>query len=337
VIATTECHYLGRVWIIRHWSDPLSMMIAGAHGILLPSYRRCLSALTASLMRAVHARLDPDPLIDDCWGDRLVPAAVRAVLEEDALAKSSTQPYRRRATAPCAALDESLRSAWIYPNVIVRSRYTEDALREAVSRGTRQYVIIGAGFDSFALRNPAFADGVSVFEIDHPLTQSLKQRRMADCGIAIPDSLHFIAADLAKEDLATVLARTDYQPNLPAFFSWLGVTMYLSRETNLATLRSIAACSTPGSEIVFSYFEESIFSSDSMSFSEMRESGRAIGEPMQSGFDPKRLAEDMRQVGLELLQDLTEAELVERFGRAGEIAMQPLTYSRIALVRVARP
>src|SRR5208283_4706206 len=103
--------------------------------------------------------------------------------------------------APEAALDAMLLAGSGFTNVIMRARYTEDALRDSVARGTRQYVIIGAGFDSFALRRPAFAEGVAVFEIDRPATQALKRRRIGECGESIPESLHFIAADLSKEHL----------------------------------------------------------------------------------------------------------------------------------------
>src|SRR6185437_16545034 len=137
------------------------------------------------------------------------------------------------------------------PGVIIRSRYAEDALKAAAQRGTRQYVLIGAGFDSFVLRRPAFANGIEIFEIDHPATQALKIERIRACGITLPASVHFIAADLASETLASALARSSFRGGEPAFFSWLGVTVYLTREANMATLRAVASSSAAGSELVF--------------------------------------------------------------------------------------
>ena len=102
-------------------------------------------------------RLDPQPLIDDPWGDRLVPESVKR-----ALASSN------------AILDETLMRSRSYPNVVMRTRYAEDALQAGVSNGVRQYVLIGAGFDSFSLRLPTFAANLQIFEIDSPATQRLK-------------------------------------------------------------------------------------------------------------------------------------------------------------------
>src|ERR1700734_2445640 len=109
------------------------------------------TALATSLMRAAHTRLDPHPLIDDPWGDRLVPESVRGVMADAALLQSPA-----------------------YSNVITRTRYAEDALQNAVEGGATQYVLIGAGFDSFALRRPSFAAALQIFEIDFPSTQALK-------------------------------------------------------------------------------------------------------------------------------------------------------------------
>ena len=274
-------------------------------------------------------------MIDDRWGDRLVPDAVRAAYRELALAKLDAGA--RAMAHPDAALDAYLGATRGYANVILRTRYTEDALREAIAHGTRQYVIVGAGFDSFALRSPPFSAGVSVFEIDQPSTQALKRQRISECGISVPESLHLVAADLADDDLVAVLSRTAYRSSRPAFFSWLGVTMFLTREANLATLQAIAGCAAPGSELVFTYLDERIFRSPSESFRTMQESMQATGEPFQSGFDPDHLAEDLRRVGLVLLHDLTDAQLVERLSRDRARAMTPLEYSHIAHARVERP
>jgi methyltransferase (TIGR00027 family) len=184
-------------------------------------------------MRALHTRLDPKPLIDDAYGEQLVPELVR-------------EGYRDANT---------LRSSAAYAGVILRTRYTEDALRTAVANGVRQYLILGAGFDSFALRLPAFARDLQIYEIDHPVTQALKRQRLRDCGLNPPPCVQFLAADLSQEELAPTLTRSSFDPTLPSFVSWLGVTMYLTRDANLATLRAIARSVSPGSELVFTYFD----------------------------------------------------------------------------------
>jgi methyltransferase (TIGR00027 family) len=275
------------------------------------------TALATSLMRAAHTRLDPHPLINDPWGDRLVPeSAKRALASSD------------------ESLDESLMRSRPYANVITRTRYAEDALKAAVSGGVRQYVLIGAGFDSFSLRRPAFAANLQIFEIDFPATQNLKIERMDACGITLPGSVHFIAADLSLESIAAALARSSFETTRLTFFSWLGVTMYLTREANLATLRSIAACSPAGSEVVFTYLDERLFQAQSDSFRELQQRVTAMGEPFLSGFNPAELAANLAICGLDLIEDLNGSEAAARYGRGGEHDLGQSMFSRIALGRV---
>src|SRR5271156_5296700 len=193
-------------------------------------------------MRAAHTRLDPDPLIDDAWGDRLVPESVREMIRNAALGRMDPTARLRAMAAPDGIVDASVRRSPAYANVITRARYAEDALQAAVGGGVRQYVLVGAGFDSFILRRPAYAADLEIFEIDHPATQGLKIERIRELGISLPDSVHFVASDLSKESVATSLSRSTHRADLSSFFSWLGVSMYLNRAANLATLRSIAGC-----------------------------------------------------------------------------------------------
>jgi hypothetical protein len=164
------------------------------------------TALVTSLMRAVHSRFDPNPLIDDLWGERLVPesfrlgyrAAVLARMYPDASQRAPVSDEARAAAD--AVVISNLRASPAYAGVILRTRYTEDALRVAVAGGVRQYVIIGAGFDSFALRRPAFARELTIFEIDQPATQEFKRLRLAECGgpVAGDPALDFAAVDVSR-------------------------------------------------------------------------------------------------------------------------------------------
>ena len=137
--------------------------------------------------------------------------------------------------------------------IAARSRFAEDCLGAAVSRGVRQAVVLGAGFDTFALRNPHSKLGLRVFEVDHAATQAWKRRRLAEVGLGIPASLTFAAVDFESDDLGRRLRDAGFAPDRPAFFIWLGVVPYLGRAAIAATLRYIA--SIPGSEVVFDYSE----------------------------------------------------------------------------------
>jgi methyltransferase (TIGR00027 family) len=292
------------------------------------------TALATSLMRAVHTRLDRNPLIDDPWGDRLVPESARDMFRQAALARMDGDALKQAMLSPDTIIDESLRRNQAYANVIIRTRFAEDALQLAVTRGIRQYVLIGAGFDSFALRRPAYAAGLQIFEIDFPATQSLKVERIKECGLTLHDSVHFIAADLSQETVAAALSRSAFRAEELTFFSWLGVTMYLSREANLQTFRSIASCSPMASELVFTYFDERLFSSSSESFRNMEKRVAALGEPFLSGFNPRTLARDLNGCGLHLLEDHTGSEVAAGYNRVGENGLGQSAFSHIAIARV---
>lgn len=300
----------------------------------LDEFTASRTALATSLMRAVHTRLDPEPLIDDSWGDRLVPHSVREMIRDAALARMDAAAREHALSAPDDIVDASLRRSPAYSNVITRTRYAEDALRTAVARGCRQYVLVGAGFDSFVLRRPTFAADLEIFEIDHPATQRLKLARIAELGLTLPDSVHFIAADLSVESVAAALSRSPFRTEQLSFFSWLGVSMYLTRAANLATLASIARCALAGSELVLTYMDERLLDSQAESFRALEKRLAALGEPFLSGFDPMTFGALLRECGLELCEDLNGEEIAARYGRIHSSVAAHSSFSHIALLRV---
>ena len=233
-------------------------------------------------------------------------------------------------------LDRYLDTIASYAGVVFRARYTEEALSAAVARGVRQYVQIGAGFDSFSLRRPPFSRGITVYEVDHPATQDLKLRRLSECGVAMPVGTTFIASDLVQEDVGTALQRSNFNFNEPAFFSWLGVTIYLTRDANIASLRAIADCAKPESSLVFTYTDEEGLepAAQSEEFRRMTRSAREMGEPFVSGFDPGNMVELLASVGLTLDEDLTGVQLADRYGRSSSAPLVPSRFSRVALAHV---
>lgn len=270
------------------------------------------TALATSLMRALHSRTAPRPLIDDTWGDRLVPEVAKQALP-----------------------DAALRANAAFADVVLRNRYAEDALQAS---SASQYVLIGAGFDSYAQRRPGRGAHLKVIEVDHPATQHLK-RRMLAAHVALDTAPpHYVAADLSVEDLGTALQRSPFDANRPAFFSWLGVTMYLSREANLAALRAIAACAARGSELVFTYVDEAVFGSDDpvhAGFRQLQQTAASMGEPFLSGFNPATLPGLLRDTGFELIEDLNGEELLQRYDPEGVNGLKANAGGHIAHARVA--
>ena len=297
------------------------------------------TALATSLMRALHSRHDPVPLLDDDWADRLVPDTVRAALCQRVLdSLSPTARAKAAALTPAAVLGQSLRANAAYADVITRARYAEDALKAAVGRGVSQYVIIGAGFDSFAYRRPNWSAELAVFEIDHPATQAMKRQRLAECGVDATASVEFVAADLSVEALGSALARSSFQPTRSTFFAWLGVTMYLTHEANLSALRAIASCAPAGSELVFNYIDQRVLDPGALvteAFRKLKMEVSSAGEAFLSGFDPETLGEQLRAAGLLLLEDLNGEQAVARYDRSGVNGLRPAAAAHIAHARVA--
>jgi methyltransferase (TIGR00027 family) len=287
--------------------------------------------MATSLIRAHHARCDPAPLLLDPWGDVLVPKAFK-----DRLTDRAKSEHHAAATFDEAQLlDAYLRAIPSYATVVLRSRYAEDELEKAVRGTVRQYVLVGAGFDSFSLRRPRYADAVAVFEVDHPATQGFKMQRLADSGIACPPLTHFVAADLASEKLATALSRSPFRFEAPSFFSWLGVTIYLTREANSAALRAIADCGAPGSLLVFTYTDLRAFDAANQSegFQRMRLNAESLGEPFITGFDPDELAPYLASLGLAIVEDLDGTQLASRYPRSQGDRLAPSRYSHVVLAR----
>lgn len=134
----------------------------------------------------------------------------------------------------------------------MRSRYTEDRLAEAAARGVKQYVILGAGLDTFAYRASGALERIRVFEVDTPESQAWKRQRLAEAGIAIPASCELVPCDFESQSLDDAFARSTFDPRKPTFVSWLAVTMYLHRDAIERTLRWIARLG-PHTELVLTH------------------------------------------------------------------------------------
>ena len=195
-----------------------------------------------------------------------------------------------------------------------RSRIAEDALSGAVARGVRQIVILGAGLDTFALRNPYAARQILIYEVDHPATQAWKRQRLAEAQIALPPWFIFVSIDFEREDLGEKLAAAGFQQSSPAFFSWLGVVPYLTPDAIGHTLSYIA--SIQHSEVVFDYLEPPEgFSEELRQLEKDRtEQLKRISERSVSRFDPAGMAAILGSRGFSRIEDINFQEIRSRFG-----------------------
>ena len=209
-----------------------------------------------------------------------------------------------------------------------RSRYAEDCFEIALNKGVRQYVSLGAGLDTFPLRRSDLAKLIRVYEIDQPATQQWKQQLLESSGCGIPDNLEFVPANLEEETVPQALARSSFNSTEPAFFSWLGTTMYLTREAVFRTLESIADSLAPGSEIVFDYRVpiEFVSPEDVESVQIGWKASEEMGEPQYAWLNPETLPDEVRAVGLEVVETLTPQQMSERYFSRRNDDLRPITH-----------
>jgi methyltransferase (TIGR00027 family) len=255
------------------------------------------TAQGAAVWRALHQVIDYPRILDD-------PLAVPIIGSEGARGLQ-------------AAADRQAHGLRAF--IALRSRYAEDRLAAAVARGVRQYVVLGAGLDTFAYRNPHAARGLKVFEVDHPATQRWKRARLAEVGIALPPSLIFAPVDFETQNLSGELRRAGLDFGQPAFFSLLGVVIYLTEAAAMQSLGIVSRCA-PGTEIVFEFSLPASRLSGTARASRERSMAQvaAIGEPWLTFFEPEPLAGQLRSLGFTGV-DLLDPEEANRTYFAGRI------------------
>lgn len=255
------------------------------------------TAQRVAMRRAAHQLLDDPKVFDD-------PVALRIIGKEDASALQADP--RQSESTPL--------SPYLRAFVAARSRCAEDELALAVLRGVRQYVILGAGLDTFAYRNPHPQGVLHVFEVDHPTTQIWKRTRLDEVGIALPDNLTFAPVDFETQPLEEGLRAAGYDPGKSTFFSWLGVTEYLTAEAVMATLRFIASAPM-GSAIVFDYMlsPSLLIPAQRSRFDAFAQRVASAGEPWQTFFDPGLLTTDLRAMGFGYVEDNGPEEINARY------------------------
>jgi methyltransferase (TIGR00027 family) len=197
----------------------------------------------------------------------------------------------------------------------VRSRFTEDCLAEAMARGISQYVLLGAGLDTFAYRGAHDPACLRIFEVDHPATQEWKRGRLRDADIAVPGSVLYAPVDFERQTVAEGLARAGFDFVAPAFFAWLGVVLYLTRDAVMETLRFVAEQTAASSEIVFDYPEPVDTMGPvlrrAMQMLAMRVA--SIGEPFRTAFKADEIKDTLSAIGFSHVEDMDTAALNARY------------------------
>jgi methyltransferase (TIGR00027 family) len=265
--------------------------------------RASKTALGVAIRRAAHQLIDKPPVLDDPIAMRLVGDGYPRLMER------AMHPVGRDFRGFMAA----------------RSRYAEDRLADTVSHGVTQYVVLGAGLDTFAYRNPFSA--LRVFEVDFPATQAWKRSMLEEARITLPSSLVFVPLDFEHEALAEGLAQGGLDLHEAAFFSWLGVVPYLTLDAFRATL-SVVAQMAVGSGISFDYAvaPETLSPIGRVAFDRLSERVAAAGEPFQLFFTPEDLEAELRGAGFKSIEQVDSTRLNELYfdNRADGLKLSPL-------------
>jgi len=255
----------------------------------MPDCNASRTGLATAYLRAAHQLLDAAPhILEDPVAVPLLGATAAQRIINTA---ESYQTSGRRA---------------LRAHLVLRSRFAEDRLAAALGRGVTQYVILGAGLDTFALRQPAWAHSLQILEVDHESTQNVKLARIAAAGFAVPKNVHFATIDFEHETLRAGLQRYPISLDEPTFFSWLGVTMYLNNDAIDAVLHSVAAFPV-GSEIVLT------FTQPRGSHSPLDRRATNLSEPWLSYFEPAALEAKLHSVGFSTVEFLLLVDAEKKY------------------------
>lgn len=272
-----------------------------------------MSARTAAAARAAHLIVDQPPVI---FADTI---ALRLLGDE----AGDLVGYHR-------AHGSHVVLAGARGQVVCRSRYTEDSLAAAIAAGTRQYVILGAGLDSFAYRS-SLSGRVRIFEVDQPETQAAKRASMASAGIPEPGNVVFVPVDFEAAQLAGELVAAGLDRSEPAFVSWLGVTMYLTQEALRRTLTELGSLA-PGSEVIADYMlPAALRDEDANTYVELVGPSLAErGEPWLSFLSPQQMSLLLISHGLTPLRQVAQRDIGDETTWNRSDALRPNQLSLIA-------
>lgn len=249
------------------------------------------TAIGAAMHRAAHQVVDEPRLFDDPFAVTILGMEPQQIRDHAITERSGMRSH-----------------------IVGRSLFAEETLDKAIARGVRQYVLLGAGLDTYALRNPHAGIGLKVFEVDNADTQGMKRHRLEALGAAAAEPVIYAPVDFENDTIADGLSRVGFDLAQPAVFAWLGVTVYLTREAVMTTLTAVAALA-PGTEIVFDYGQDR---DDrplmaKVAHATWKAGLAAMGEPIISYFEPEALAADLRSMGFSELEDLTASEVKARY------------------------
>lgn len=267
------------------------------------------TAIRAAVFRAIHQLIDDEPkIVTDPVAVRLTEASAPGAIDEGMKTFSPPERPDRRAL------------------FVLRSRFAEDELAVAAMQGVGQYIILGAGLDTFAYRQPSYAGALNIFEVDHPATQAWKREGLAVADVSTPTNLRWVPVDFERQTLPEQLAAAGFDGARPAFFSWLGVLQYLTLPAIDDMLHFVAGLPSPSTIVLtFALSDDALSDDDRRLKYQTMQWAAGLGEPSLTFFRPDELHARLHGLGFARVSHLSAADVNARYcaGRRDGIQMRP--------------
>lgn len=278
-----------------------------------------VTSLVSAFARAYHSQYDTPKIFDDFIAKDLIFQEEFSEISENMIQGISffNQDIAQRFQDNPNEILKWITQVQLSPTPLARAAFCEKILLNEVMLGVKQYVILGAGLDTFCFRHPELENRLEIFEIDYPATQEFKRKRLADTNFQVPSHLHFVTMDFKNKFSDQSLIDEGFDDNKKTFFSLLGVSYYLTKEEISSLFKHLFAKIPLGSSIVFDYADEKLFVEKGMSnrVENMLKMASIGGETMQSCFSYDEIENMLEKAGLLVYEHLSPTTINERFFR----------------------
>ncbi|MDQ0225723.1 class I SAM-dependent methyltransferase [Metabacillus niabensis] len=275
-----------------------------------------LTSLVSAFGRAYHSKYDTPKIFDDYIAKDLISQEEFSAISNNMIEgiQFFNSEIGQRFKDNREEILKWVTQVQLSPTPLARAAFCENVLFNEVNLGLKQYVILGAGLDTFAFRHPELENSLEIFEIDYPATQQVKKKRLDNAQLNIPKNLHFISMDFTAAFSHQELIKQGFA-NKKTFFSLLGVSYYLTKEENERLLNDLFALVPSGSSIVFDYADEKLFEEKGLSnrVANMVKMAAAGGEPMKSSFTYNEIERILEKSGLLIYEHLSPASINDRY------------------------
>jgi len=275
-----------------------------------------VTSLVSAFSRAYHSRYDNPIIFDDFVAKDLISPQEFSNIRKNMIqgAEFFNKEIAQKFQDDPEKILRWITQVQLSPTPLARAAFCEKVLLHEIFLGVKQYIILGAGLDTFCFRHPELENNLEIFEIDHPSTQEFKKKRLIDANYIIPNNLHFIPMDFT--DTYSVHCLLDKGvANVKTFFSLLGVSYYLTKEELVRLIHHLFAELPSGSSIVFDYADESFFKEKGISnrVENTIKMASIGGEPMKSCFSYVEIEKMLEKSSLLIFEHLTPAMINEQF------------------------